>query len=228
MNSLSIVVPAFNEARTIRGVVERLLALKLPVRLELLVVDDGSTDGTADALSVLRDARLKVLRHPKNRGKGAAVRTALEQATGDYLLVQDADLEYDPEDIPRLLELAAAGAPAVYGSRILRTENPASYRRYYWGGRFISLWTSLLFLTRITDEPTCYKLVRTELLRSLDLQCTGFEFCPEVTAKLLKRGHLIVETPIRYRPRSIEEGKKIRWKDGVIALWTLLKIRLVG
>ena len=229
VRSLTVIVPAYNEAKTIGRVVERLFSVRLPVPLEVIVVDDGSSDGTADAAAVFRNPALKILRHAANQGKGAAIRTALACASGDYVLIQDADLEYDPEEIPLLLETAAARrASAVYGSRILKKGNRASYARYYWGGRLISLWTNLLFSSSISDEPTCYKLFRADLLRSFDLRCTGFEFCPEVTGKTLRRGIPIVEVPISYRPRSLEEGKKIRFKDGLMALWTLLRIRLFG
>ena len=227
--SLTIVVPAYNEAKTIRRVVEKLFSVPMPARIEVIVVDDGSSDGTADAAAGTKNPALKVLRHAANQGKGAAIRTALGCATGDYTLIQDADLEYDPAEIPLLLETAAEkNAPVVYGSRILKKGNRSSYARYYWGGRLISLWTNLLFFSSISDEPTCYKLFRTDLLRSFDLRCARFEFCPEVTGKPLRRGIPIVEVPISYQPRSLEEGKKIRFKDGLIALWTLLRIRLFG
>ncbi|MBI5244839.1 MAG: glycosyltransferase family 2 protein [Elusimicrobia bacterium] len=227
--SLTIIVPAYNEAKTIRRIVEKLFSVPLPARLEVIVVDDGSSDGTGEALDGFANPGLKVLRHASNQGKGAAIRTALAAASGDYTLIQDADLEYDPDEIPLLLKAAAEKkAPVVYGSRVLKQGNTASYFRYYLGGRFISFWTNLLFFSSITDEPTCYKLFRTDLLRSFGLKCRGFEFCPEVTGKTLRRGIPIVEVPISYRPRSIEEGKKIRFKDGVIAIWTLLKIRLFG
>jgi glycosyltransferase involved in cell wall biosynthesis len=226
---LTIAVPAFNEVRTIRGVVEALLSLALPAPYEVIVIDDGSTDGTAGALSGIRDPRLKVIRLERNRGKGAAIREGLASASGRLFLVQDADLEYDPGEIASLLKPALEGkARVVYGSRILKPGNRKSYRRYYWGGRVVTLWTNLLFGSSITDEPTCYKLFPAQLLRDFKLTCEGFEFCPEATGKTLRRGIPILELPISYRPRSIEEGKKIRWKDGVIALWTLLRIRLFG
>ncbi|MDE2291360.1 MAG: glycosyltransferase family 2 protein [Elusimicrobia bacterium] len=226
---LSVVVPAYNEEATILPLLERLLAVPMPGPFEVLVVDDGSRDATGARVESLGDSRVRLLRHDANRGKGAAIRTGLAAARGTWFLVQDADLEYDPGDIPRLLAPALAGeAQVVFGSRILEPGNTFSYHRFYWGGRLVSLWTSLLFGQRITDEPTCYKLAKTEFLRSLDLACQGFEFCPEVTAKTLKRGVRILEIPISYRPRSIAEGKKIRWSDGLVALWWLLKLRLFG
>lgn len=223
---LSVIVPVYNESRTVGRVLEEILKQPLPVPMEVLVVDDGSTDGTDRALSSLQDPRIRVIRHEHNRGKGASIRTGLEAAAGEIVLIQDADLEYDPADYPRLLEpILREEAQVVYGSRIRKKDNPRSYWRYYWGGRILSWWTNLLYGSSITDEPTGYKVFRTNLLKSLDLQCAGFEFCPEATGKVLRRGISIVEVPISYRPRSIEEGKKIRWKDGAIALWTLLKYR---
>lgn len=223
---LSILVPVYNEAATVVLLLRRLLAVKLPVEREIIVVDDGSSDGTDSVLKALREPGVRVLLHPANRGKGAAIRTGLAAARGDMILTQDADLEYDPDEIPSLLEpMLKNGARVVYGSRILKS-NPSSYFRYYWGGRLISLCTNILFNSTVTDEPTGYKLFHTELLRSLDLRCEGFEFCPEATAKILRRGIPIAEVPISYHPRSIEEGKKIRWADGIIALWTLLKYRI--
>jgi len=226
---LTVIVPAFNEARTVLQVLDRLLSIRFPVPVEILVVDDGSTDGTGDALENAGLSGVRLLRHDKNRGKGAAIRTGIEAATGEFLVIQDADLEYEPGEIPGLLEPLIRGeADVVYGSRILKSDNPASYHRYYWGGRLVTFWTNLLFGSSLTDEPTCYKLFKTELLRGLDLRCTGFEFCPEATGKILNRRIPILELPITYRPRSIEEGKKIRWWDGVVALWTLLRIRVAG
>jgi dolichol-phosphate mannosyltransferase len=222
---LSVIVPVYNEAATVLLLLRRLLAVKLPVDREIIIVDDGSQDGTRDVLKAFHDPAVRCVFHEKNQGKGMAIRTGLSAAKGDLVLIQDADLEYDPNDIPALLVPALQqGAKVVYGSRILRT-NPASYFRYYWGGRFVSLWCNLLFGSNVTDEPTGYKLFSTELLRSLGLKCTGFEFCPEATAKILKRGIEIREVPISYAPRTIEEGKKINWRDGIIALWTLLRYR---
>ena len=193
-------------------------------------MDDGSTDDTAKAVRAhaARDARVTLIRHERNRGKGAAVRTALDAATGDVIIIQDADLEYDPDDFPKLLAPILAGrASVVYGSRV-RGRNPWSSISFLLGGMLLSLLTDLLFAARITDEPTCYKVFRRDALRRIRLRSTGFEFCPELTAKLLLAGHRIHEVPIRYAPRSIAEGKKIRWIDGAVAIWTLVFLRLTG
>ena len=223
---LSVVVPCYNEAATLRRVLDAVVAA--PVQeVEIVVVDDGSTDGSlaiAHAFSAEHPATVIAL--GRNCGKGAAVRAGYAAATGDAVLVQDADLEYDPAEYPRLLApLADPAVQVVYGSRILGSRE-RSYDRYYWGGRLITAATNLLFGSRLTDEPTCYKLVRRPLLESLDLTSTGFEFCPELTGKLLRRGVEIVEVPISYRPRSFEEGKKIRWSDGLVAVRVLLRERL--
>jgi glycosyltransferase involved in cell wall biosynthesis len=193
--------------------------------LEVIIVDDGSTDGTYEAAVAAAKHGTKVLKHEKNSGKGTAIRTALAAATGDVVIIQDADLEYDPADYGLLLKPIEEGkAEVVYGSRLMKS-GARSYHRYYWGGRLVSLWTNILYGSHLTDEPTCYKVFKTKMLRSFDLRCTGFEFCPEVTAKTLLRGISILELPISYYPRRMDDGKKIRWTDGVIALWTLLKLR---
>lgn len=223
---LSVIVPVYNEARTVAQILDRLLALE--VRAQVIAVDDGSTDSSA---SVLEDYHAKHsivhLRHTRNRGKGAAIVTGLQAAEGTYTVIQDADLEYDPADIVALYKTAVRhNADAVFGSRTMNPSSGISYRRFYWGGRFLTLLANLLYGVNITDESTCYKLVRTELMKSLDLRCHRFEFCPELVAKLGKRKIKIFEIPITYNPRKLEEGKKIRWYDGVHAIWTLLKNRL--
>lgn len=223
---LSVIIPVYNEAGTLEEIVRRVRATGLVD--ELLVVDDGSADDSAAILARLTDAGtppLRVLRHPRNRGKGAAMQTGLAAVTGDVVLVQDADLEYNPADYPALLApFADPRVDVVYGSRNLR-RNPQSSFSFYWGGRLLSWVTNLLYGSRITDEATGYKVIRTSLLREMGLERAGFEFCSEVTAKLLRQRVRIHEVPISYQPRSREEGKKIQWSDGLVALQTLLKYR---
>jgi len=217
---LSVLIPVYNEGATIVELVRRVRAV--PLDLEVILVDDGSTDGTRDLLDHLPVDRL--LLHDRNRGKGAAVRTALAAATGDVVVVQDGDLEYDPNDLVPMLKRIEQGAPVVYGSRILGG-NPMSHLSFYLGGRLLSWLANRWYGLTITDEPTCYKMMRREVLLGLELVCEGFEFCPEVTAKLARRGHPIVEIPIRYQPRRLAEGKKIRARDGWIAIRTLWRYR---
>ncbi len=222
---LSVIIPVYNEESTAG---ESLRKVHEAGVHEIIAVDDGSTDSSWNVLegAAAGMPEVKLLRHEINRGKGAAVRTAVAHVTGDLVLIQDADLEYDPTDYPALVEPIESGrAEVVYGSRILGG-NLASYRRYYWGGRVLSLFTSVLFGRRVTDQHTCYKVFRAELLRSLPLREERFGFCAEVTALLLRRGVQIEEVPISYRPRSIKSGKKIRWHDGVSALWITAKHRL--
>ena len=223
---ISVIIPACNEAATLPEIVERVRATGLVS--EIIVVDDGSTDDSATVLTRLKNSgqpELRVLRHPRNRGKGAAIRTGLAEVTGAITLVQDADLEYNPQEYPALLApFSEADVEAVYGSRNLRP-NLRSTQMFYWGGRFLSWTTNLLYRSRLTDEATGYKVIRTPLLRALNLHEDGFEFCPELTGKLLRRGIRIREVPISYQPRSWADGKKIRWHHGVTAVWTLLKYR---
>lgn len=220
---LSVLIPAYNEERTVRELAARVLAVDVPK--EIVVVDDGSTDATARALEGLDGIR--VARHERNRGKGAAVITALSLARGDVCLIQDADLEYDPRDIPALYERYLRGdVDAVYGSRVLIPGQRRSSWLFYWGGRLVSLTASVLYRTWITDEPTGYKLVRTDLMRSLGLSAQGFDLCPELTARILRSGGRIAEVPIRYSPRGWAEGKKITARDGLYAIWVLVRERL--
>ncbi len=223
---LSVIMPTYNEKNTLLTILEKVR--RVPIRKEIIIIDDGSVDGTQNILDQFRQEKdVKVVFHERNRGKGAAIRTGLGFATGDMIVIQDADLEYDPRDYLKLVPLIESGkAAVVYGSRILGRNDP-SYFRYYWGGRLLTLVANLLFGLKLTDEATCYKVFRKEVLCKIKLDCTGFEFCPEVTAKVARLGYGIVEIPISYDPRSFEEGKKIRWRDGVIAIWTLLKYRFL-
>ncbi len=220
---VSVIVPVYNEERTIATLIERLKAA--PFRKEIIVVDDCSKDKTPEILASIPD--IIVVRHPQNRGKGAAIRTGLEHASGEIIIIQDADLEYDPNEIPKVVAPIIAGkAQVVYGSRFFRglpKEMPFPNKV----ANVILAWAvRLLFFYRLTDEATCYKAFRTELLRSYNLKCERFEFCPEVTAKTLRRGIPIVEVELtNYRPRTKRDGKKIRWTDGLEAIQTLIRYR---
>jgi glycosyltransferase involved in cell wall biosynthesis len=218
----SVIIPVYNERETIAETIARVRAS--PVEKEIIVVDDASTDGTPEALEALRGPDLKVVRQPQNRGKGAAIRRGLEEAEGEVVLIQDADLEYDPADYPKLLGPIEEGrAEVVYGTRAPEFRGMrAPHRAFNWAAARLA---NLLYRAGITDEATCYKVFRTELIKSLPLRCERFEFCPEVTARVRKRGIRIHEVPVSYQARSIGAGKKIRWWDGVEALWTLVKYR---
>jgi glycosyltransferase involved in cell wall biosynthesis len=220
---VSVIVPALNEENTIREVIERLLAL--PMAVQVIVVDDGSTDGTATILAEYRD-QITTLRNSRPTGKGSAIRLALPHALGQVTIIQDADLEYAPEQIPMVVEPILSGqANVVYGTRFSKGL-PTSMAFPNKVVNVLLAWAvRLLFFKRITDEATCYKAFRTEVLRDYDLQCVRFEFCPEVTAKALRSGESIREVPIDYVARSKEAGKKIRWTDAPEAFWTLLKYR---
>ena len=222
---LSVIIPVYNERTTILETIARVRAS--PVEKEIIVVDDASTDGTPDLVAPLAGPDLKLLRQPHNQGKGAAIRRALPEVTGDIVLIQDADLEYDPADYPALIAPIGAGeAEVVYGTRAPEFQGMRwRHRVFNWAAARLA---NLLYRAQITDEATCYKVFRTELLRSLPLRSQRFDFCPEVTARIRKRGLRIHEVPIHYQARSVGAGKKIRWWDGVIALWTLLKYRFRG
>lgn len=223
MPTLSVVIPVYNEIETLPILLPRIL--KVPIKKEILIIDDGSTDGTGDYLKGLRDDRITVIHHESNRGKGAAIRTALPHVRGQYILIQDGDLELDPAAYVPLLSAARESEGVVYGSRNLGGTRGIPYSPYWIGGVLLSHIANWLYGLHITDEATGYKLFETSLLKSLNLQCTGFEFCSEVTAKLGRLGIRIKEIPVTYNPRSFEEGKKIRFKDGLFAVWTLVRYR---
>jgi len=220
---LSVIIPVYNEKDTIRNVLNRVLSLEIP--LEVVVVDDGSTDGTRDILKSFSDKRLKVIFHETNKGKGGAVRTGIKEATGDILVIQDADLEYDPMELPKVIEPILKGeAEVVYGSRFLGKGE--FLKESYLANKFLTFVTNLLFGGKISDMETCYKAMKTEIMRGLNIKANRFDMEPEITGKLLKKGYKIKEVPIKYIGREKSEGKKIGWKDGLEALWTLLKVRL--
>ena len=229
-HTLSIIIPAYNEEKTIAELLQRVLDADLGegIDRELIVVNDCSTDSTGrivqSFIAAHPQAPITYLVHDRNQGKGMAVRTGIQAVTGDYVVMQDADLELDPNDFARMLPHLLSGQyRVVYGSRFLAEENSHTYFSYQLGGKFLSVMTNLLYDQHITDEPTCYKMCDAGLLKSIPLDCKGFEFCPEVTAKVSRLGYKIKEVPIRYYPRSIEEGKKLRLKDGLKAIGTLLK-----
>lgn len=215
MYLLTIIIPAYNEQATIGELLRRVS--EAPYHKQIIVVDDASTDATPDILAC---SDCQVIRHPTNRGKGAAIRTGLAHAVGEFTIVQDADLEYDPEDYPKLIEPLMLGADAVYGSRYLERNRTGAWTNRV-GVSVLNLAVRLLYTARLTDEATCYKAIPTVVLRAMDLRCERFEFCPEVTAKALRMGLRITEVPIRYHARSVAQGKKIRLRDGVEALRTL-------
>jgi len=229
--TLSIIIPVYNEESTIGQVIEEIGRVDLSnIEKEIIVVDDGSTDRSPEIVREHADRSgeiINILVSPVNFGKGAAIRIGLKYATGDVILIQDADLELDPQEYHQLLQPIISGqANVVYGSRFKKQvkDLPLRSRIANW---VLSRLANLLYGVHITDEATAYKVFDADLVKSLNLKCIGFEFCPEVTAKVARAGHTIYEVPISYRPRSVAEGKKVRWTDGIIAVWTLLKYRFL-
>src|SRR3989338_3302439 len=228
---LSIIVPVYNEQKTIQTVLERLEEVQLPIEKEIVIVDDYSTDGTKEILKPL-EQKYVVVYHEKNKGKGLALRTGFAKATGDIITVQDADLEYDPEEYNKLLPIIISGkSKVVYGSRLkgnrFFSRQKWSHPSHYIGNKGLSLITSILYFRWITDMETCYKMFTREVLQKLNLRAQRFDIEPEITAKIIKSGFKIIEVPINYHPRSFKEGKKINWRDGIKALYYLLKYRFV-
>lgn len=244
---LSIIIPVYNEENLVVTLLRKIGALTLDHGLdkEVIVVDDGSNDRTLERIREWIDSGkgrgVRLICHDRNRGKGAAVRTGMNAATGDILIIQDADLEYDPEDINRVASpIVTDGVQIVYGSRILMEKalgrsgicglitgkHPHSYVLAYLGGVAITQWTNLVTGANLTDEPTCYKCFRRTALEGIVIDCDDFSWEPEITVKLLRKGYRIEEVPISYHPRRNSEGKKINWKHGVAALWTVLRYRL--
>jgi glycosyltransferase involved in cell wall biosynthesis len=221
---LSVVMPVFNEIRTIDEIIARVLAV--PLRVELIVVDDCSTDGTrAHLVELQKEHGFTLLLQERNQGKGAALRRGFAAVRGDVVAIQDADLEYSPEEFPQLMEFIVDGrADVVYGSRFLGRHRVFLFTHYL-GNRVLTMLTNILYNTMLTDMETCYKVMRREVLDGLNLESNGFGIEPEITAKIFRRGYRVYEIPITYDGRGYDEGKKIGWKDGVVALWVLVKYR---
>ncbi len=223
---LSVIMTVYNEVNTIAVLIG--LVRAVDISKQIILVDDCSTDGTRellkeDLLKVADD--IEVIYHDRNLGKGAAIRTALEYAKGDYTIIQDGDLEYEPADYVKLIQAAEDNkADAVYGSRFLNSWRSTSFTHFI-VNRFLTVTTNILYGSRLTDMETCYKMIRTDILKGLGLRSRRFEIEPEITAKLLRRGHNIIEVPISYKGRPYHEGKKITWKDGLSALWALIRWR---
>jgi glycosyltransferase involved in cell wall biosynthesis len=223
---ITVIVPVYNEETTVRDLVRSVR--EAPFRKEILVVDDGSTDGTAREVEAVGADDLRLLRQDRNLGKGAAIRRAIPEARGEVVIIQDADLEYDPTDIPRVVEGILRGTTNVaYGCRFTNgfPRGMAAPNRAI--NRILAGMVRVLYGAPLKDEATCYKAFRTDLLKTIPLTCKRFEFCPEVTAKVLRAGERIAEVPIGYTPRTKKAGKKIGWWDGIVAIWTLIKYRIV-
>ncbi len=224
---LSVVIPVYNEAGTIREIIERVLAV--PLQKEIIVVDDGSTDGTREILRRETRGGVVVLLQDRNRGKGAALRAGFQKVTGDIVLVQDADLEYDPSDYPRLLKPITEGrADVVYGSRFGGETHRVLFFWHYVGNRFLTMLSNMFTNLNLSDMETCYKVFRADLLRRLVLRSNRFGFEPEFTAKVARLGCRIYEVPVSYHGRGYESGKKITWKDGFSAIGTIIRYRFFG
>ncbi len=229
MMKLSIIIPTYNEEKTIADLINRVYNVDLDK--EIIVIDDGSTDTTNNKIKeiIKHKKDIFLIRNDVNKGKGYSIRKGLERVEGDIVIIQDADLELDPNDYFELIKpFIKNNAQVVYGSRLLNKNNPKQMTSFYLGARIITFFANLLYGINITDEPVGYKLFRKEIIKSLDLKCERFEFCPEVTAKIARKGINIYEVPIYYYPRSIKEGKKVRFKDGLIAIWILLKYRFIN
>jgi glycosyltransferase involved in cell wall biosynthesis len=242
MMRLSIIIPAYNEIDTIAEIVRRVRAVKLAVPVgfgldgtvvtferEIVIVDDGSADGTQEYLRTLtNEPDIVVVSHERNQGKGAAVRTGLHRASGDVMLIQDADLEYDPREYPMLLQPIVEGrSKAVYGSRFRGGPTKAMFFWHMVGNRFVTLVTNVLYNTILSDMETCYKVFTREVAEQIELKSPRWGFDPEITAQILKRGYRIYEVPISYTGREFSEGKKLNWRDGFVVLWTLIRCRFI-
>ncbi|MCF7861341.1 glycosyltransferase family 2 protein [Candidatus Woesearchaeota archaeon] len=229
-SKLSIIVPVFNEEKTLHKILNKLAMVDFkPLKTEIVIIDDFSTDGTREVLGKLDD-KYKIFYHERNMGKGAAIRTGLSHVTGDIITIQDADMEYDPRDLPKLTRPIMDGrTKVVYGSRFIGYKRSLfSIPSHYIGNKLLSLATAILYVRNITDMETCYKMFTKDVIKGIKLRANRFELEPEITAKLIKSGQKIIELPIHYKSRSFDEGKKIDWRDGIAALYYLLKYRFTN
>jgi glycosyltransferase involved in cell wall biosynthesis len=229
---LSVIIPIYNEIKTVNEIIKRVKAINIPK--EIIIVDDGSKDGTRELLKNLKDPEIRVFFNKRNYGKSHSVRVGIRESHGNIIIIQDADLEYNPQDYPKLIRPIQIGmTQVVYGTRFpTRKGHPSIihpyyslFNPYYFANKILTVTANILYRANITDEPTCYKVFDSRALKSLNLKSERFEFCPEVTAKIKKKGYNIYEVPISYNPRTTKEGKKINWKDGIEAIWTLIKYR---
>ena len=226
---LSIIMPVYNEEKTIREILAKINAVQLSIDKEIIIVDDFSTDSTREILRKIKDRNVKILYHKKNGGKGSAIRTGLQYITGDIIIIQDADLEYNPEEYSRLLQPILDGkTEVVYGSRYKGKITGPNLLSHLYGNKILTLITRILYLQNISDMETCYKVFKKEVISGINLKARRFDFEPEITAKIIKKGYKINEVPITYRSRLFDEGKKITWKDGIKALYYLIKYRFTN
>lgn len=226
MPLLTVIIPVYNEVNTLKNILKKVDSVN--VDKEIIVVDDGSSDGTTTLLSEIKCNNIKIVYHARNRGKGASFLTGLANAQGEFVIPQDADLEYDPQDYAALVDYALKNDLAVvYGSRFLKTWR-STYLWHYLVNKFLTTFTNILFRSSLTDMETCYKLVRLDLIRGLNLQSRRFEIEAEITGKILRKGYRIAEVPISYKPRFCDQGKKIGWKDGISTILCLIKLRLIN
>ncbi len=223
---LSILIPVYNEAKTVENLIKKVLSTEFDAETEVVIVNDASGDGTKDILNKIRDPRVKVLHHTANQGKGAAIRTAVKNATGDYIIIQDADLEYDPSDIKRLIQKAQEGYDVIYGSRFLNGKPEGENSIHYLGNRLLTYISNIFSGLDLTDMETCYKMIKRDIFSQIEIEENRFGIEPELTAKIARNKYRITEVPISYRARNYREGKKIGIKDAVRTVYCIIKYNL--